>query len=549
MKRLLQLSVLFITILLVASCGSDSGAPNPEVTSVQPESGPPGTSVTIAGKGFRPKGEMSVTFGGSTASLISVTEDQIQTEVPEGLSEGAAPVEVSVEGVSVSGPSFMVEAKAPGISAVEPDSGTVGTEVTINGMNFSSSALDIAIVFNGTDAPVHSVSEDQLVTEVPQGATDGPIKVTVKQKSTIGPEFDVITDGVLEVITQSSGDDQDPDGYSVAVDGSSGKSIDINDKIYYKDLQKGSYDLALSGIAQNCSVSDKNPRSVSISAGDTTSTSFDIECQTVINDRIAFQSNRGSVADIYLMDPDGANQQALTNDPATDYSPQISYSGTRVLFSSYRNGNFNLFIVNADGSNIRQVTSSSGETFNGSWAPDDSKIVFADDRSGNGEIYTIEPDGSNEQRLTNNSVNEQYPSWSPDGSRIAFSSKKTNTGSNIYTMNPDGSNVNQLTSTNSSDEDPVWSADGSKIAFVSRRDGNSEIYVMNADGSNTQRITNNSASDEYPSWSRDGTEIIFDSDRDGNDEIYKINADGTGSPVNVSNNSANDRFPDWSPVE
>ncbi|PAU93632.1 hypothetical protein CK503_10785 [Aliifodinibius salipaludis] len=548
MKRLLQLSVLFITILLVASCGSDSGGPNPEITSVQPESGPPGTSVSISGKGFRPHGEMNVTFGGTSATLISATEDQIQTEVPESLSEGSAPVEVSVGGETASGPSFMVEAKAPGISSVEPDSGTVGTKVTIKGMNFSGSASDIDIVFNGTDAAVNSTSKDKLVTEVPEGATDGPIKVTVKQKSTTGPDFDVITDGVLEVITQSSGDDQDPDGYSVAVDGSSGKSIDINDKIYYKDLQKGSYNLSLWGIAQNCSVSGKNPRSVSISAGDTTSTSFDIECRAVINDRIAFQSNRGSVADIYLMDPDGANQQALTNDPATDYLPQISYSGTRVLFSSYRNGNFNLFIVNANGSNIRQVTSSSGETFNGSWAPDDSNIVFADDRSGSGEIYTIAPDGSNEQRLTNNSANEQSPSWSPDGSKIVFVSKKPNAGLDIYTMNPDGSNVKQLTSNNSSDGDPVWSPDGSKIAFVSS-DGNKEIYVMNADGSNTQRITNNSASDEYPSWSRDGTEIIFDSDRDGNDEIYKINADGTGSPVNLSNNSANDRFPDWSPVK
>ncbi|NIT60725.1 MAG: hypothetical protein GWN00_32335, partial [Aliifodinibius sp.] len=91
MKKLLQLSTLFITMLLLASCGSDSGGPNPEVTSVQPESGPPGTSVTIAGKGFRPKGEMSVTFGGTAATLISATEDQIQTEVPESLAEGSAP--------------------------------------------------------------------------------------------------------------------------------------------------------------------------------------------------------------------------------------------------------------------------------------------------------------------------------------------------------------------------------------------------------------------------------------------------------------------------
>ncbi|MDZ7657899.1 IPT/TIG domain-containing protein [Fodinibius sp.] len=549
MNKLLQLSILFITILLLASCGSDSGGPNPEITSVQPESGPPGTSVTIAGKGFRPKGDMNVTFGGTAATLTSATEDQIQTEVPEGLSEGSAPVEVSVEGVTASGPSFIVEAKAPGISSVEPDSGTVGTEVTIKGMNFSATASENSITFNGTQATIKSASEDELITEVPQGAADGPMEVTVKQKSTTGPDFDVIMDGTLEVHTNTTGSDKDDNRYDLSIDGDAPSSVANSGIATFPDIEQGSHQLELSAIAENCSVQGQNPRTINITAGDTTSTSFDIKCQAVINDRIAFQTTRGSVADIYLMDPDGSNQQALTNDPATDYLPQISYSGTRVLFASYRNGNFNLFIVNADGSNIRQVTNSSGDTFNGSWAPDDSKIVFGDNRSGNEEIYTIAPDGSNEQLLTNTSANEKDPSWSPDGSKIVFVSKKTNTSFNIYTMNPDGSNEKQLTSTNSSDTNPVWSPDGSKIAFTSSRDGNKEIYVINADGSSPQRITKNSASDEYPSWSRNGSEIIFDSDRDGNDEIYKINADGTGSPVNLSNNSADERFPDWSPVK
>ncbi|NIT60726.1 MAG: hypothetical protein GWN00_32340, partial [Aliifodinibius sp.] len=209
------------------------------------------------------------------------------------------------------------------------DSGTVGTEVTIKGMNFSATASENSIHFNGTQATIKSAAEDRLVTDVPQGATDGPIKVTVKQKSTAGPDFNVITEGIIKVGTQTSGDDQDSDGYSASVDGSSGKSVDINDEIYFANVTQGSHDISLSGIAQNCSVSGQNPRSVSIIAGDTTSISFDIECQTVINDQIAFQSNRGSAADIYLMDPDGSNQQALTNDPSTDYSPQISYSGTR----------------------------------------------------------------------------------------------------------------------------------------------------------------------------------------------------------------------------
>jgi len=546
MKRLLQLSILFITILFISSCGSDSGGPNPEITSVQPESGPPGTSVTIAGKGFRPHGEMNVTFGGSSATLISATEDQIQTEVPDGLSEGSAPVEVSVEGETASGPSFMVEAKAPGISSVEPDSGTVGTEVTIKGMNFSPTASETAISFDGTSATVKSASETQLVTEVPQGATDGPIEVTVKQKSTTGPEFDVITEGVLKVYTNTTGDDKDSDRYDMFIDGTDVASIANSGIATFPDIEKGNHDLELSGIKSNCSVQGQNPRTANIVAGDTTSTTFDVQCTVPTKNKIAFYSKRDGDREIFIMDEDGSNHQKLTDNNIYDDSPLISNDGTKILFGRSESGNYGIYIMDADGTNTRKIVDATGPFC---WSPDGTKIAFVDERNGNREIYTIKVDGTDETRLTNSAGYDGSPGWSPDGSKIAFASSRDG-DSEIYIMDPNGGNLQQITNDAHQNYGARWSPDGSQIMFKSDRDNRHyEIYVMNADGAGQTRITNNSSdSESLPSWSPDGTHIVYSSDKETSYKIFKLNADGSGTSEKLSNNDT-DRAPFWSPVK
>jgi YD repeat-containing protein len=59
-----------------------------------------------------------------------------------------------------------------------PQSGPVGTTVTINGTAFSPTASQNTIQFNGTTASIVSASTTQLVVTVPAGATTGPISVS-----------------------------------------------------------------------------------------------------------------------------------------------------------------------------------------------------------------------------------------------------------------------------------------------------------------------------------------------------------------------------------
>ncbi len=282
---------IFLATFLI-SCGGGTGTPDPEITGITPDSGPPGSMVTIAGNGFSSEASgNAVTFGGTSAEIGSASESQLQVTVPE-LDPGPAPVAVSVGEATASGPNFTVEQGAPGISAVEPDSGTVGTEITIIGMNFSATASENTITFNGTSATVKSATETELVADVPQDATDGPIEVTVGQKSAIGPNFDVLTEGTLEVVTFTSGSDLDPDGYTVTVGGTNNKTIGVNSTVSFKNIEQGSYEITLTGLASNCSVDGDNPVFADITAEEITTVTIQVACKLVLKDKIVFGSDR-----------------------------------------------------------------------------------------------------------------------------------------------------------------------------------------------------------------------------------------------------------------
>ncbi len=288
-------------------------------------------------------------------------------------------------------------------------------------MNFSTTASENAISFNGTAASVKSAAETQLVTEVPQGATDGPIEVTAGQKSTTGPDFDVIPEGTMEVITETTGNDLDDNGYTISLDGGSGSTIAINDTLYYRGLEEGSYQLELSDLASNCSLESSNPRTEDIIAGDTTSTTFEVLCEATTTGKIAFSSTRDGDDEIFLMDSDGTNVQQLTDNDAGDFKPAISNDGQKIAFVSDRGTKTNLYVMDVTGNNVQQVTNFDSYVQDPAWSPDDTKLVFTDDRNQNKEIYTINVDGSNLQKVTDSDFDASSPSWSPDGKKNCFS--------------------------------------------------------------------------------------------------------------------------------
>ncbi|MBN9382310.1 MAG: IPT/TIG domain-containing protein [Chitinophagaceae bacterium] len=81
---------------------------------------------------------------------------------------------------------------APAVSAINPSSGYAGTLVTITGNNFSTTASDNTVKFNGVAATVNSASATSLVVVAPSGATTGNISVTTSGGTASGPVFTYI---------------------------------------------------------------------------------------------------------------------------------------------------------------------------------------------------------------------------------------------------------------------------------------------------------------------------------------------------------------------
>ena len=158
----------------------------PIISKLEPDSGLVDTEVRIHGSNFGTSG--TVTFNGTTASTTGWASDEIQTRVPATATTGL--VVVTVDGEPSAGVTFTVTLPAPVISRLDPDSGLVGANVTIEGSNFGTSSG--TVTFNGTTASTTSWDTDEIQTSVPTGATSGPVVVTTAGgQSSAGVTFDV----------------------------------------------------------------------------------------------------------------------------------------------------------------------------------------------------------------------------------------------------------------------------------------------------------------------------------------------------------------------
>lgn len=547
--------ISFIFLLILTSCKDNTGGheepePELEISGIQPDEGPAGTTVTISGSGFSPEvSENSVTFSGTKASIEDAAESEVKAVVPGEAESG--PIEIKVGEKTATGPAFTIKDESPVIESIEPDSGVAGTEVVITGLNFSTDPSEVLVRFDGTEAEVSSASVKELITKVPEGASDGSVELEIGEESATGPDFNIITCGALEVQVETSGDDKDENGYILEIDNEE-KESEANDTVYFNYLEVGSYDLELTGIAENCSINGDNPKSFDIAAGDTTMVEMNVHCTAsdgdLLKDKIVFVSDQVDYREeIFSVNPDGSDFTQLTHNSEKDkWIPSVSPDGSKIAFVSGEE----IFIMNADGSDI---TAFPYEGSHPSWSPDGNRLTFSsemDHRSGS--IYTSKLDGSDLNRLTTGTDKfDSDPDWAPKGNKIAFRRSETE-GVNIYTIKPDGTGLTQQTEDEGKNEDPAWSPDGSRIAFVSDRDGYyAELYIMNADGSNPVRMTSNSEIDKYPSWSPDGSEIVFSSRPSGDYRLFTIDVqskDVTEVSEPSIDYSDNDQ-PSWSPVK
>jgi hypothetical protein len=111
--------------------------------------------------------------------------------------------------------------------------------------------------------------------------------VTVLLGSTASANFSVNcaatgpTTGNLTVSVATTGESPDPNGYVVTLNGGNSRTIGApggSNSTTYSGLSPGNYSVALNDVAGNCTVTDGRSRTVSVTAGNTSSTTFSVSC-------------------------------------------------------------------------------------------------------------------------------------------------------------------------------------------------------------------------------------------------------------------------------
>jgi Tol biopolymer transport system component len=116
--------------------------------------------------------------------------------------------------------------------------------------------------------------------------------------------------------------------------------------------------------------------------------------------RIAFESDRSGVSNIWLCDADGGHVAPLTSFDVDAGTPRFSPDGRSIVFDSTRNGNYDLYVVDSAGGVPRQLTHEPSDENVGTWSRDGRSIYFSSNRSGSRQLWKMPATGGAAAQVT-----------------------------------------------------------------------------------------------------------------------------------------------------
>ncbi|RCK79861.1 MAG: hypothetical protein OZSIB_4015 [Candidatus Ozemobacter sibiricus] len=186
LRRHLLLGIALLAALALVGCGGGSSSnpltpvASPRIVSISPQTGGPGTAVTIQGSGFgNLQGLSTVSYAGITVQPTSWSENVIVVLIPAGVSTNGTFV-VTVGGFP-SNPSALFTLAGPVLAGVSPVSGGPGTLVTLTGSGFGATQGVSYVAFNSQPATVQSWSDTLITCLVPNPGNfqSGAVSVVV----------------------------------------------------------------------------------------------------------------------------------------------------------------------------------------------------------------------------------------------------------------------------------------------------------------------------------------------------------------------------------
>jgi hypothetical protein len=515
-----------------------------------------GSASDVDGYGVLLDGEAAGTVGPNaqlTLAGLEPGEHQVGLQEPApGCSvDGENPRAVLVAAGETRRAEFVVTCGADR-SALEVRTHTTGIEpfpagyqVALDGNPPQTIGVNATLTIADLESGDHLVLLTGLGTDC--GVTgSNPLSLQLAPNATARAEFAVAcfaSLGSVRVETVTSGPAPDLDGYTVALDDGPARPIASGGAAEFADVPNGTHRVRLSGLAAYCFPMESNPQVVEV-RGEEATPRFTVSCPGPSTGRtLLYAAPTGTETHLFVMTPEGTDRVDLTPD-ASGYDGRWAPDGSRIAFESRRNGVSEVFVMNADGSNPRRLAAGSDPA----WSPDGRRIVFVAGSS----LAIMNSDGSDPSPLTGPEA-AAAPAWSPDGATIVYSAVNRSRcvllpifdvvcAWDIYAIAPDGSGRRQLThatSAQSSANSPAWSPDGTRIAYWKApaafvvTDG--DLYVMAADGSGqTPLAAAPDKTEAFPVWAPDGRTLAFATAPRGSFEfdVALLPLDG-GAPVTI----------------
>lgn len=204
------------------------------------------------------------------------------------------------------------------------------------------------------------------------------------------------------------------------------------------------------------------------------------------------------LGDLYLLPIEGGEARPITSGMGWDMQPRFHPDGQVIAFTSDRGGGDNLWLVDRDGSNPRAVTEESFRLLNSpAWTPDGEFLAarkhFTSQRSlGAGEIWLYHRSGGSGLQMVerpNDQKDLGEPALSPDGRYLYFSQDVTPGSTFEYNKDPNAGiyairrldretgRVDTVTGGPGGAIRPTPSPDGSTLAFLRRERGDNVLFL------------------------------------------------------------------------
>src|SRR6184192_1846505 len=233
------------------------------------------------------------------------------------------------------------------ITAAPPTTGDLTVSATTTGDNQPGSytvkvdgGLSRTIAANGAGTTYSGLPAGDHVVALTDVPTNCTVSGGASQTVTV-PAGDAATaaftinctalTGSLTVTTTTSGQSQDPDGYTFAVDGDTPQPIGINATIPLTGIPSGTRTVVLAGVAGNCTVANGPSRTVIVPPGGTATAAFAVSCAALTGDLAVTTSTSGAnPPSAYSVTVDGGSSKSI------GASDSVTYSGIAAANHSVR---------------------------------------------------------------------------------------------------------------------------------------------------------------------------------------------------------------------